>query len=187
MLACMLALPGCAALLPQTPNAIYDLSAPGDVAATGGGSLQLLVPEPSAIAALNTNRIAARPAPDQYAYLPEAQWSDQLPKLLQARLMATLQNTGRIRAAALPGQGLLIDYQLVIDIRAFELREEGAVAEFAVKLMDDTNGRVVRSRIFRHAVPVAAATDNASIVAGLDAAMDAAFTDIAGWALGRIA
>jgi cholesterol transport system auxiliary component len=172
--------------LPQTPNAIYDLSAPGDVAGVGSGGLQILVPQPSAIAALATDRIAARPAPDQYAYLPQAQWSDQLPKLLQARFLETLQNTGQIRAAALPGQGLLIDYQIVIDVRAFELRQEGAVAEFAVKLMDDSNGRVVRSRIVRQVAPVAAATDNAAIVAGLDAAMDAAFVEIAGWAIGGI-
>jgi cholesterol transport system auxiliary component len=78
----------------------------------------------------------------------------------------------------------LIDYQLVLDIRAFELRDEGAVAEIAVKLMDDTNGRVVRSRTFRHAVPVAS-TDNASIVAGLDAAMDEVFRDITRWAFAR--
>lgn len=182
----MLALTGCAALLPQTPNDIYDLSAPGEVATTGRGSLQLLVPQPSAIAALDTERIAARPAPARYAYLPGAVWSAGLPSLLQARLMETLQNTGRVRAAALPGQGLVIDYQIVMDIRAFELREEGAVAEIAVKLMDDTNGRVVRSRIFRQAVPVAA-TDNAAIVAGLDAAMDAVFGEIVAWVLGGVA
>ncbi len=154
-LATLLAISGCAALLPQSPSDIYDLSAPGDAVTTGGGSLQLLVPQPSAVAALNTDRIAARPAPAQYAYLPGAVWSDQLPKLLQARLMETLQNTGRIRAAALPGQGLVIDYQIVTDVRAFELRGEGAVAEIAVKLMDDTNGRVVRSRLFRQVAAVA--------------------------------
>lgn len=185
-LAGALALSGCAALLPQTPNDIYDLSAPGEVATNARGNLQLLVPQPSAIAALDTERIAARPTPAQYAYLPGAVWSAGLPSLLQARLMETFQNTGRIRAAALPGQGLVIDYQIVTDIRAFELREEGAVAEIAVKLMDDTNGRVVRSRIFRQAVPVAS-TDNAAIVAGLDAAMDAVFVEIAGWVLGGVA
>jgi len=176
-------LAGCAAILPQTPSAIFDLSAPEDVAGRRTG-LQVLVPQPTAVKALDTDRIAARPTPSEYAYLPNAVWSDQLPKLVQARLMQTLQSSGRVRAAALPGQGLLIDYQLVVDIRAFEYRDEGAVAELAVKLMDDTNGRVVRSRTFRHAVP-AAATDNASIVAALDAAMDQAFRDIARWAFAR--
>ena len=177
-------LAGCAALVPEAPSAIFDLSAPEDARAGGRTGLQVLVPQPTAVKALDTDRIAARPAPSQYAYLPNAVWSDQLPRLLQARLMQTLQSSGRVRAAGLPGQGLLIDYQLVVDIRAFELRDEGAVVELAVKLMDDTNGRVLRARTFRQVVPVAS-TDNATVVAALDAATDAAFREITRWAFAR--
>ena len=89
-----------------------------------------------------------------------------------------------MRAAGLPGQRLLIDYQLVLDIRAFELRAEGAVAEFGVRLMDDSNGRVIRSRVVRSVVPVAS-SENAVVVAALDAAMDEAFLEIARWAFAR--
>jgi cholesterol transport system auxiliary component len=175
-----LSLAGCAAIIPQAPNAIFDLSAPGRPS-PARGSIQILVPQPTAVKALDNDRIAARPTPAQYAYLPNAVWSDLLPRLLQTRLIDTLQNSGRVRAAAQPGQGLLINYQLLLNVRAFELQAEGAVAEFAVKLMDDTNGRVIRSRVVRHVVPVPS-LDNASIVAGLDAAMDAAFLEIARWA-----
>jgi cholesterol transport system auxiliary component len=143
----------------------------------------MLVPQPTAVKALDNDRIAARPTPSQYAYLPNAVWSDLLPKLLQVRLIESLQNSGRVRAAAQPGQGLLINYQLLLNIRAFELQGNEAVAEFNVKLMDDANGRVLRSRTFRHTVPVAS-LDNATIVAGLDAAMDAAFVEITRWAAG---
>jgi cholesterol transport system auxiliary component len=108
-------------------------------------------------------------------------WSDTLPNLLQARMMQTLQNSGRVRAAGLPGQGFLIDYQLVIDIRAFELVGEGALVELAVRLMDESNGRVLRSRVFRHGVQVAS-TDNANVVRALDAAMDKVFVEITQWA-----
>jgi cholesterol transport system auxiliary component len=173
----------CAAIVPQRPNAIFDLSAPDEVRNTRGGP-QVLVPEPTTIAALDTARIAARPAPAEYAYLPGAEWSDTLPRLLQKRLVETLQNGGRVRAAALPGQGVFIDYQLLLDVRAFELRGDVAFAEFGVKLMDDANGQIVRSRVFRQSAPIAAA-DNAAIVAALDAATDAAFLEIARWAFGR--
>lgn len=173
-------LAGCAAIIPQTPNAIFDLRAPGHVAPPRG-SLQILVPPPTMLKALDTDRIAARPNPAQYAYLPGAVWSDQLPRLLQARLMQTLQNSGRVRAAALPGQGLLIDYQIVVDVRAFELTDEGAVADFAVKLMDDKNGHVLRSKVFRHVAAIRS-NDTASIVAGLNTAMAADFVDITRWA-----
>jgi cholesterol transport system auxiliary component len=172
---------GCTALLATTPSNIFDLSAPGDVRAPRGG-VQVLVPEPTTVRALDTDRIAARPSPSEYAYLPGVVWSDRLPKLLQARMVETLQNSGHIRAAAVPGQGLLIDYQLVIDVRAFELRQEGATADFAARVMDDRNGRVLRSRVFREVVPVAS-TRPAVVVQALDFAMDKTFADIANWAL----
>ena len=179
-LAAAAALAGCAALVPQTPSMIYDLTAPGKIAAPRG-SLQILVPEPTTIQALDSNRIAARPSPSEYAYLPGAVWSDTLPNLIQARLVETLQNSGRVRAAGLPGQGLLIDYQLALDIRAFEFNGEAAVAEFGVKILDESNGRVLRSRVFQSAVKVAA-SDNANVVTALDAAMDRAFAEITAWA-----
>jgi cholesterol transport system auxiliary component len=183
-LAAALALAGCAAIVPQTPSAIFDLSAPGKPA-SGRGSVQILVAEPTTIQALDNNRIAARPSPSEYAYLPGAVWSDTLPKLLQKRLVQAFQNSGRIRAAGVPGQGLLIDYQIVTDIRAFELTDEGAVAEFGVKLMDDANGRILRSTVVRRVAPVRS-TDNASVVWGLDRAMDEAFLEITRWALAGI-
>jgi len=183
LLAMLLA--GCTSMLAGPPSAIYDLNAPliTDNSTAAHRNIQVLVPEPSTVRALDTDRIAGRPSPAEYAYLPGAVWSDRLPKLLQARLVQTLQNAGRVRAVAVPGQGLLIDYQVVLDVRAFELTPQGAVADFSVRVMDDRNGRVVRSRIFRYQVPV---TDRgtAAVVAALDSAMDQAFTDIAGWAFG---
>jgi cholesterol transport system auxiliary component len=175
-----LALAGCTTLISGPPNAIFDLSAPRG-AATARGSLQILVPQPTAVAALDTDRIAARPSPSEYAYIGGSVWSDSLPKLVQARLVQYLQNSGRVKAAAIPGQGLLIDYQLVVDIRAFELTPAGAVADFAVRLMDDRNGRVIRSRVFRAEVPVASA-DARAVVPALDQAMNLIFAQIGPWA-----
>jgi cholesterol transport system auxiliary component len=171
--------------VPSRPAAIYDLTAPADFPVPSGTRAQLLIPEPSAFSALDSERIAIRPSPGQYAYLPQAVWSDSLPRLLQARLMEAFQNTGRIRAAGLPGQGLLIDYQVILDIRAFEIRGADAVAAFTVKLMDDRSGQVVATRIVRVAAPVAAG-GNESAVAALDAAMDAAFIETVGWVLARV-
>jgi cholesterol transport system auxiliary component len=177
------ALGGCvSAALQGTPSAIFDLSAPGRPI-TPQGQAQVLVPEPTTVRALDTDRIAARPTPGEYAFLPGAVWSDRLPKLLQARLVQTLQNSGRVKAAAVPGQGLLIDYQLVLDVRAFELTDRGAVAEFAAKLMDDSNGRIVRSRVFTEVVPVDS-SNPAAVAQALDYAMDKAFAAIVQWAFG---
>lgn len=172
-------------LVPKSVDAIFDLSAPDDVAGGGGFAGQLLVPEPSATKALDTDRIAARPAANQYAYLPQAVWADRLPKLFQNRLLETLQNTRRVKAAGLPGQGLLIDFQLVIDIREFEYAREGATVGFHLKLLNDRNGTVVATQSFRAVVPTGGETTGA-IVAGLDSAMDEAFREATRWVLARI-
>ena len=175
------AVAGCTSLIAGAPSAIYDLSAPGDPAGSQG-TAQILVPEPTTVRALDTDRIAARPTPAEYAYLPGAVWSDRLPKLLQTRLVQTLQNSGRARAIGVPGQGILVDFQLVVDVRAFELTQEGAVADFVAKVMDDSNGRVVGTRSFRQVVPVTS-RGTAAVVQALDQAMDQAFVEIANWAL----
>jgi cholesterol transport system auxiliary component len=165
------ALAGCTSLIAGAPSAIYDLIAPGEPVAAQGAA-QVLVPEPTTVRALDTD----------YAYLPGVVWSDRLPKLLQTRLVQTLQNSGRARAVSVPGQGILVDFQVVLDVRAFELTQEGAVADFVAKVMDDSNGRVVGTRSFRHVVPVTS-RGSAAVVQALDQAMDQAFVEIANWAL----
>ena len=179
------ALGGCAALIPQAPRAIYDLSAPDASDSGRRVSAQILIPPPSAVRALDSDLIAARPTASEYAYLPGAQWSDSLPKLLQMRLLQTFQNSGRVAAVGLPGQGLLIDYQVILDIRAFELTGQTAVTEFAVKLMNDRNGRIVKTTVVRAEVPTVSEGTEA-VVAALDAGMDDAFLQIVDWvAAGR--
>jgi cholesterol transport system auxiliary component len=178
-------LSACALGRSTTPDAIFDLSAPDNVAAQAGTPAQLLIPVPSASAALDTARIAARPTDSEYAYLPGAVWSDTLPKLLQARLTETFQNTGRVRAAGRPGQSLLINYQVVMDIRAFEIAGDMAVAEFHVMILNDRNGRVVSRRIVKATAPVSDSS-NAGSVAALNGAMDEAYGEIVGWVLARI-
>lgn len=180
-----LLLTGCAALLPQTPRAIFDLTAPVDVPGSGRVGGQILIAPPSAVRALNSDLIAARPTNAEYAYLPGAQWSDSLPKLLQARLLETFQNSGRVAAVGLPGQGLLIDYQVILDIRAFEVVGDRAVVEFAVKLMNDRNGRIVRTTIIGADAAIIGTGAEPS-VRGLDAAMDRAFAEIVNWVAARV-
>ncbi len=176
---------GCASIIPKTPDAIYDLSAPLTVNTRSATRLQILVPEPGALKSLDTDRIAARPSDIEYAYLGGAVWSDRLPRLLQARLMETLQNTGRVKAVGIPGQGLLIDYQIVIDVRSFEISNGEAVVSFSVKLMNDRNGQVRATNIVNTRAPVSGSSNN-DYVAALDAAMDEAFGEITRWVLSRI-
>lgn len=179
------ALSACASLggATTTPD-IYDLSAPTEFAGvTGRAPAQLLVPVPSAVEALSTNRVVVRPTPAQIAYYPGASWSDALPALVQTKLLRAFENSGRANAVGFPGQSLAIDYQVIIDIRAFEFDavSRTAYVELGTKLLDDRSGRVRATEVFQARVP--AAVDNAAeVVAALDRASGEVFTKIVQWA-----
>ena len=106
------------------------------------------------------------------------QWSDRLPRLVQSRLVQTLERSGRFRAAGRPGQGLATDRQLVVDIRAFDYRpnEGKVVVALGVKTMDDRSGRVLST--VEHAAEEPAGSDARSVTAAFDAALGRVLTAI---------
>src|SRR5690606_5385665 len=122
----------------------YELTAP-DPASTGRRSgSQILVAEPTALKALDSENIVIKPSPAVIQYLSGSQWADRLPRIVQARLAETFQRSGRIGVGR-PGEGLAIDYQLIIDIRSFEIRLDGgdrADIELYVRILNDRTGVV---------------------------------------------
>ena len=77
----------------------YDLIAPRSFAAGARSApYQLVVREPIAVHALDTDRIMVRPGVRQVSYYKGAVWSDRLPHLVQVRMIETLQNAGAARA-----------------------------------------------------------------------------------------
>jgi cholesterol transport system auxiliary component len=165
----------------------YDLTAPTNVKVPGATRAQILVADPVALSVLDSDRVMVRDGAAEVRYLGGAQWTDRLPRLVQARLMQTFENSGRARAVGKPGQGLAIDYQVVSDIRRFEYqaKERLAAVEISVKLMNDRDGRVIGTQIFHAEVPVAADSSRA-IIAALDAALDKVLIGILRWVVGRI-
>lgn len=186
VLAAALALAGCAALTP--PADTFDLVAPQDFPGlTGGTRAQVLIVEPSALKTLDAPEIVVKPAPTEIEYLARAQWPDRLPKLVQARLVETFENTSRVRAVSKPGEGLVIDYQIVSDIRAFQANIAADTAEVAlsVKLVSDRTGKVIRARVFEAQVPLSS-TSAGGIVNALNAAFDSVARDIVKWTYAAI-
>ena len=183
VLALGLGLGGCSLLGGgSTPVDTFDLPAPREVAAPRGAALQILVPEPAADRALDTERMVVRPSPTEINYFAGAQWSDRLPRLVQSRLIEAFENSHRFRAAGRPGQGLLIDYQVVGEIRAFDydVASKTARVELSVKLMNDKTGRVVATQVF-HGEAAVAGDDARTAVAGFDQALGRVLADVVGW------
>jgi cholesterol transport system auxiliary component len=178
------ALSGCALLGAATPQLdTYDLSAPTATEGPRRGHLQVLIAEPSAIKALDGQNIVIRTRPGEIQFLKGAQWADRLPKVVQARLAETFQKSGRFGGIGKPGEGLAIDYQVIVDIRSFEVKvENGSVANvvFYVRVLNDRDGVVKASKTFESNA-LASGTGNDAYVASLNAAFREAAAAIVGW------
>lgn len=93
----------------KSPARIYDLSAPHafppiDKDASG----QLTVPEPSALALFDTQKSLVRPQVEESLAL-DAQWSDSLPKLLQAKIIQSFEDANHPQDVVRPIEGLTAD------------------------------------------------------------------------------
>jgi cholesterol transport system auxiliary component len=177
VLAPALALSGCSSLGGKEPPPTYELFAARDFPRhTGGGRGQLIVQEPTALSALDSDRIMVQLADGGVAQLPNAQWEDRLPKLLQARIVQSFENGHRLRAVGRPGDRLAADYQLVTDIRAFQVSavDGTAVVEIAAKIVRERTGRIGPAKVFKVSVPADSTAGPAAV-----AAINAAFTRVA--------
>jgi phospholipid/cholesterol/gamma-HCH transport system substrate-binding protein len=167
---------------------IYDLTAPRAFPPSDKvGKSQLVVPEPTTVLTLDTQKILMRTAAGEGPSVDTAQWSDNVPKLLQAKIIESFENSNTLRAVARPLDGLIADDQLLIDIRSFQVAgTETPVAhvEFGAKILSD-KGRIVGSRTFEAAVPTSDASVPAA-AAALDEAFGKAATDLVEWTAGLI-
>ncbi|PTM61842.1 cholesterol transport system auxiliary component [Phreatobacter oligotrophus] len=185
-LAGLILLAGCSSS--NAPRA-FDLIAPSTFPARAGAVRgQLIVVEPKAIASLDTERIAVRAPGGAYSYLSDGAWADRLPKLLQARLIQAFENANRLRSVGRPGDRLASDWQLIADVRSFEVVAGGAtevVVELSVKLVNDRSGRILAGRVFSGRAP-AAGIDAGNVSAAFNTAVQGVLGEIVIWATGQV-
>jgi phospholipid/cholesterol/gamma-HCH transport system substrate-binding protein len=164
------------------PAILYDLGVPRKFAPREKLAHQLIVPEPGAPIALDTQKVVPRAPDAEAATFANAQWSDTIPKLVQAKVIQTLDNSGYLGAVNRPLDGLAADYQLLIDIRAFQVAAapgETSEVEFGAKVLG-TGGRIIASKVFAAKAPAASAGAPAG-VAALDAAFSKTAVELATW------
>jgi len=177
LLAGLLALAGCSGPAPLT----YDLSAPRERPARQIG-LQIVVSQPTANSPLDSERIVVRSQTMGLTVMPGAQWSDELPDLLQSRIIQAFENARLLKAVGRPSDRLVSDYNLNTEIRRFEIdaARGQAVVELAVKFVADRSGKITSARVFEGRAPANAA-NGAEAAAALDAALAIVLRDIVGW------
>jgi len=179
-----LALANCAALPGGGPAPLdtFELSAPS-VNAHGHSRRQILIAQPSALKALDSQSIVIKPSDRSIQYLKGAQWADRLPLIVQARLAETFQRSGSFAGVGKPGEGLAIDYQVIVEIRSFEVRVDGgehAEVDLFVRLLNDRNGEVRASKSFTATAPVSG-KGNSAYVSALDNAFGDAAKQVVRW------
>jgi len=128
----------------------YDLSAPQSLGPAGKTiEGQLAIPEPTAVAMLQTQRMLLSPTRDHPAFA-DFVWADSIPKLLQAKLIESFENYDIAHAPLRTLDIGQADFQLLIDVRRFRITAD---SEPAVEIglsgrIVDKNGKVIASRLF---------------------------------------
>jgi len=128
----------------------YDLRAPQNLGPASKASKgHLAVPEPTAVAMLQTQRILFLP-PKDYLGFADALWADSIPKLLQARLIESFENYDIAHAPLHTADIGQADFQLLIDVRRFRITVDSEpVAEIGLSArIVDKDGKVIASRLF---------------------------------------
>ncbi len=165
----------------QQQLAVYDLTAAQVHTDMKPPTAQLVIPEPTAVVALDTQRILLRVGGGAMAPIEGAQWSDTIPKLIQSKIIQSFENANYL-AVSRPSDAFAAKYQLLLDTRTFRVSSD-ATAEvgLSAKLMT-SSGELLAAKVFRAEVPCSA-LDGPASANGLNQAFEAVSTQLTLWTL----
>lgn len=155
---------------------------------------QIVVQEPTATAAVNTDQIAVQPTPLQVQYLPRARWVDRAPLIVQALLVESFENSNRVAAVGRSTVGLRADYVIVPDLREFQGIVVGETessktvkidVRMNIKIIDEFEGKIIASSSFREQV-IAASDQTPDLVNAFDEALGDTMRDAVEWSIRKI-
>lgn len=157
-------------------------------------SQQIVIEEPTATAAVDTDQVAVQPNPLQIEYLPKARWVDRAPVIVQALLIESFENSGKVGSVGRSTVGLRPDYIIVTDLREFQARlpQEGAESEaleihvrLNLKIVDAYSDHIVRSSSFEE-LALSDSDDMQDIAQAFDLALGRAMRKSVEWSIRSI-
>ncbi len=173
---------------PKQGPAIYDLAAANAFPQIEKTiKAQLVVPDPSALILFDTQKILIRSGAGTYSNISDAQWADNLPKLIQARIVQSFENAHQLRAVSRPLEQLTAEYRLELAIRSFQIMMDPsahAVVDVTARLLND-KGVVAGARAFTASIP-AKSIQAPDAAAALNEAFSQVAKEIVVWTVGAI-
>ncbi len=171
------------------PPATFNLSAPDlSDAKFRRWPVQITVSQPTAMRALDTDRVLVMASGGRIAYFENAAWSDRLTSLVRARIVEAMQDSRAFRAVLTTEDRVDGEYTLAVEIRKFEVevaegRSEAVVTLF-VKLVDNLGASVIATRQFNARSP-ASSDDPANGIVALQSDFDQVTKELVKWLSSR--
>ncbi len=143
-------------------------------------TVQIVVPEPTSLMSLDSERIATVSSDGTVAALPDVQWSDAVTRIVQAAVIHGLEDSRAFGGVSRPLDDLTADFRLAIDVRKFQIAQgQAAEVELGGKIID-SKGRIIATQVFRANVP-AGGPEATAAVAAVDQAFSKAGPELAAW------
>ncbi|MGA3342080.1 MAG: MlaD family protein [Methylocella sp.] len=165
------------------PLPTFDLTAPQiAVAPSKKPGKELVVADLTTSVRNDTQRIIVVASDGQSSFLDNAQWADSTPKLLQAKIIQSLENANFLAGVGRPSDGLTNDFQLLIDLRSFQISlvsPPKAEITFMAQIATP-KGRIIDGRVFHGEAPVKA-MDPASAIEALNQAFTQSAAELVQW------
>ena len=173
---------------PKPGPAIYDLASATTFPQIDKPiKAQLIVPDPNAIILFDSQKILLRNGEGTYTNINNAQWADNLPKLVQARIVQSFENArqlSRREPAARSAQRTISTGAYDPQFSAYLEPSPKAVVDVTARLVSD-KGAIAGARVFTASI-AAKSAEASDAVAALNEAFSKVAGEIVGWTAGTI-
>jgi cholesterol transport system auxiliary component len=167
----------------------FELASPqeyGDLRSSRG---TIAVSLPTALRALDSERVVVQPTPGEINYLSGARWSDRLPRIVQSRIVQSFENSKRVRAAPRgSSDSFRSDYVLDTELREFGVHVGDspiALVEISARILNERSNRVVASQVFTARADMKS-VDGPSATAAINHAFGIVLIDLVRWTAPKI-
>jgi cholesterol transport system auxiliary component len=177
---------GCVSVLPKAaPAPARYLMAPAEFAGETGPKVEwsLAVEDPQSTSVYDTSKIALIREPGQVEYYASGEWADRGPRLVQAAIIRSFENSGGILSVGDRPSLPVSNFVLQTDIRMLHAAYNGGTPTATVVIfarLTNARGRVYAAHLFRQEVAAAGATER-QIVAAFNEAMTAMLKEMVDW------